>query len=69
MAGKFEADIAPEFMLPGQNEAAETQGITALHGAIGDRKHLDHYGTTSASVLFYSVSGTSAVENEVWRIQ
>ena len=50
MAGKSEADIAAEFTRLEQIEATETEGITALPGAIALLNHLNKAGIPWAIV-------------------
>lgn len=50
MAGKSEADIAAEFTCLEQIEATETEGITALPGAIALLNHLNKAGIPWAIV-------------------
>ncbi|NIZ29398.1 hexitol phosphatase HpxA, partial [Escherichia coli] len=50
MAGKSEADIAAEFTRLEQIEATETEGITALPGAIALLSHLNKAGIPWAIV-------------------
>ncbi len=66
MAGKSEADIAAEFTRLEQIEATETEGITALPGAIALLSHLNKAGIPWAIVTSGSMPVARARHKNSW---